>query len=76
MISDEIIPTSYASWRHCIEQKCGLALTPDYIATRLAALRDERDAHTREFRRLYGEPHLRATVAWFERAQTEAIRRN
>ena len=75
-MTENIIPTTYAEWRHCIEKKCGLALTPDYIAARLAALRDERDAHTREFRRLYGEPHLRATVAWFERAQTEAIRRN
>jgi hypothetical protein len=73
---DEIIPTSYASWRHCIEKKCGLALTPDYIATRLAALRDSRDAHTREFTRLYGESHLRATIGWFERAQSDALIRN
>jgi|688.fasta_scaffold214407_2 hypothetical protein len=76
MIPDETIPTSYASWRHCIEKECGLALTPTYIATRLAALRDERDAHTREFRRIYGEPHLRAVIGWFERAETEAVVRN
>jgi hypothetical protein len=66
-----LIPSNYAEWRHCIEKKCGLALTPDYIATRLAALRDDRDAHTREFRRLYGEAHLHATIAWFTRAQQE-----
>jgi hypothetical protein len=66
-----LIPSNYAEWRHCIEKKCGLALTPDYIATRLAALRDDRDAHTREFRRIYGEAHLRATIAWFTRAQQE-----
>lgn len=76
MIATETIPSSYESWRHCIEKKCGLSLTPDYIAARLTALRDERDAHTRDFLRVYGEPHLRATVAWFERAQSEASLRN
>jgi hypothetical protein len=76
MIHDETIPTSYASWRHCIEQKCQLALTPDYIATRLAALRDARDTHTREFLRVYGDPHRRTVIGWFERAQSEALSRN
>ncbi len=75
-MTDSFIPATYAEWRHCIEQKCRLALTPDTIATRLAALRDARDAHTREFRRIYGEPHLRATIGWFERAQAEALARN
>jgi len=70
---DALLPTSYAEWRHCIEKKCGLALTPDYITIRLAALRDDRDVHTREFRRIYGEAHLRATIAWFTRAQAEVL---
>ena len=34
-MTENIIPTTYAEWRHCIEKKCGLALTPDYIAARL-----------------------------------------
>jgi hypothetical protein len=71
-MTDEIIPTTYASWRHCITVKCGLALTPDYIAARLAALHDEQDAHTCELRRLYGEPHYRSLLAWFAQAQREA----
>lgn len=75
-MNDTIIPTTYAEWRHCIEKKCGLPLTPDYVAARLAALRDPKDAHTRDFLRIYGEPHLRATIAWFERAQTEPANRN
>ena len=75
-MTENIIPTTYAEWRYCIEKKCGLALTPDYIAARLAALRDERDTHTGEFHRLYGEPHLRATIGWFERAHAEALGRN
>lgn len=67
-----MIPTSYESWHHCITQRCRLALTPTYIAERLAALRDEGHPSTREFRRLYGDEYRRAIIAWFERAQNEA----
>ena len=76
MIAIETIPTSYENWRLCITQKCKIALTPAYIAGRLAALRDESDASTREFRRIYGEPHHRAVIGWFERAQSEVLYRN
>jgi len=70
------IPANYAEWRHCIEQQCRQPLTPDFIAARLTRLRDSADLHTREFTRLYGEPHLRATLGWFERAQFESLPRN
>jgi hypothetical protein len=65
---DEIIPSSYESWRHCITQKCSLELTPDYIAARLAALRDPADAHTRDFIRVHGAAHLEKIIGWFTRA--------
>lgn len=67
-----IIPSNYAEWRHCIEVQCGQSLTPEYIATRLAALRDPKDAHTQAFVRLYGEAHHRATIGWFEQAALTA----
>lgn len=72
-MNEEIIPTSYASWRRCITVNCGLALTPDFVAARLAALRDERNPHTRELRRLYGDAHHRNLLAWFTQAQSEPI---
>ncbi|KXU35892.1 hypothetical protein AXK11_05000 [Cephaloticoccus primus] len=68
-----IIPTSYAQWRVCIEQRCRQPLTREFCERRLAALRDAADSHTRDFRRLYGESHLAATVSWFERALAEAV---
>lgn len=70
-MNDETIPTTYGSWCHCITVKCSLALTTAYVAQRLVALRDERDAHTRELRRLYGEQHYQNLLTWFERAQRE-----
>lgn len=67
----EIVPTSYQSWRHCITQKCKIALTPDYIAQRLNTLRDRPDDTTSEFRRLFGEAHLHTVIGWFEQAQRD-----
>ncbi len=62
-----IIPSTYAEWRRCIEHDCRQPLTADFIA----ALRDPRDAHTRDFTRLYGEPHLHAVTTWFAQAASE-----
>jgi len=66
-----VIPMSYAEWRVCIEKHCGLSLTREFCETRLTALRDRNDSHTRDFTRLYGEAQLTATISWFERAHAE-----
>lgn len=62
------IPQSYAQWRHCIVVDCGLELTPEYIAERVAALQDPRDYHTAKFIELYGEQHLQRVIGWFAEA--------
>jgi hypothetical protein len=71
MASTSPIPSTYADWRRCIEHDCRQPLTADFIATRLAALRDPADSHTRDFTRLYGQAHLGATLGWFEQAAAE-----
>lgn len=63
-----MIPTTYDQWRRCIEEDCGLALTPEFIAGRLSELRDSRQERTAQFVRLYGSEHLRRVIAWFEHA--------
>jgi hypothetical protein len=65
-----VIPRSYPQWRHCIEVDCGIALKPDFITARLAALTGTADEPQR-FARLYGEAHLRNVIAWFLLAQSE-----
>jgi hypothetical protein len=35
-----MIPSTYADWRRCIEHDCGLPLTRDFVAARLADLLD------------------------------------
>lgn len=66
-----MIPLNYLQWRHCIEVDCGIALKPDYIAARVAALAQAGDEPLR-FARLYGDEHLQRVIGWFRRALAEA----
>jgi len=69
--AEEVIPSDYASWRYCIEEKCGLALTPEFIRSRIAVLGDPRHDETRRFVMLYGKSYHQQVLAWFERAANE-----
>jgi hypothetical protein len=68
----ELIPSNYASWRYCIEIKCGLALTPAFLGARIAVLSDPGKEETQRFARLYGEAHLNRVLAWYRQAAAEA----
>jgi len=65
------IPTSYEQWRHCIEVRGRVRLTPSYISQRLSELQNKEHPKTTEFSRLYGPDHLRLTISWFRRAENE-----
>lgn len=68
----ELFPGDYTSWRYCIEVKCGLALTPDFIQARLAVLNDPRHEEVLRFASLYGESYRERVVAWLQRAAADA----
>ena len=67
----ELFPGDYMSWRYCIEVKCGLALTPDFLQTRIAILGDPHHEESRRFSTLYGEPYHEQVLTWFQRAASE-----
>jgi hypothetical protein len=67
----ELLPSSYASWRFCIERKCGIALAAPYVRERLRVLSDRRAEETRRFAAIYGDAHLAQVLAWFRRAAAE-----
>jgi hypothetical protein len=69
---DEVIPTSYASWRHCIEVKCGIALTAEYVEKRIRVLADPGQEETQRFARTYGPEHLKQVISWFRLARASA----
>ncbi|MEM8981760.1 MAG: hypothetical protein AAGC71_01945 [Pseudomonadota bacterium] len=66
-----VSPDTYEQWHYCITVECGIALTADFIAQRLAVWRNEKSAETQRFRSLYGDAHWRAVIGWFERAESE-----
>jgi hypothetical protein len=69
----ELFPSGYASWRHCIEVKCGLRLNRDYVQARLAVLSDPEREETERFIRTYGRPHWQKVLAWFRQAADEMV---
>ena len=71
-LSTSFVPGSYEEWVHCITVECGLKLDPSYIQTRIAALNDPRQEHTRQFTRLYGDAHRERVIQWFQLSLKEA----
>jgi len=68
----ELFPGDYASRRYCIETKCGLALTPEFIQARIAVLTDPNHEESQRFAKLYGGSYREQVPAWFQRAAAEA----
>jgi hypothetical protein len=64
----DVAPDSFYEWKNCIEKKCGLPLTPEFAVTRVAALRDIQNEHTREFTVLYGDAYRLKVISWFEQS--------
>lgn len=64
----EFIPSSYGSWRYCIEVKCGIPLTLGYVRERIRILSDPSHEETRRFSGTYGQAHLERVLAWFQQA--------
>jgi len=70
--AEELFPSSYESWRYCIESKCGVPLTPQFLQARIAILSDPGHEETRRFANLYGKPYHEQVLAWFQRAASES----
>jgi hypothetical protein len=66
-----MFPSEYASWRYCIENKCGQSLTPEFVQARIAVLGDPHHEESRRFTSLYGESWRKQVLAWFQRAAAE-----
>ena len=67
-IAEEIFPIGYESWRHCIEVKCGLSLTPEFLQTRITILGNPEHPESRRFADLYGDSYRKQVLTWFQQA--------
>lgn len=65
-----IIPETYEQWHHCITVICQQPLTPEFIETRIEALKNLRDYTTKKFVELYGEQQRLRTLNWFQQAKS------
>lgn len=70
-MATSLIPETYEQWKHCITEICKEALTPDFIAARIAALNDSHDHMTQKFVTLYGDAQRVKTLEWLEQAKTQ-----
>jgi len=66
-------PTSYAEFCYLITQRCGTVLSRIYCQERVTALRDDKNASTRDFAKAYGPQHHQQVIAWYEQASREAL---
>lgn len=65
-----VIPQTYEESEHCITVKCGLPLTPEFVAVRIKALGDANDFHTQKIIDRWGKKHHARTLEWFKQAQS------
>lgn len=69
--ASEFIPSDFLSWRYCIEVKCGINLTQEYVNKRIAILEDPHHEESRRFEKLYGRPYREQVLGWFQRVSNE-----
>ena len=60
---------SYNEWHSAITGRCNLKLTREFTNSRIAALQDTNDPHTREFATKYGEAYLQQVIQWYQQSQ-------
>ena len=68
-MSQNIFPSNYKEWKHCITVECGIPLEHDFIDRRIAALQDHSDYYTQQFIKHYGADYLNQTLLWFSEAK-------
>jgi len=64
-----MIPESFREWRDCIENKCKILLSAQFIDDRLSVYSNENSTETIKFKGLYGEEHLQNIINWLETAK-------
>ena len=60
------IPKNFEDWKWCIEKKCGIPLTVEFVKSRLAVYEDYSNAETQRFAANYGTEHLENIKIWMK----------
>lgn len=70
--SDSYFFQNYTEWHEALTERAGIQLTGEYARTRIAALQNVNDPHTRDFTARYGDAYREQVIQWFEQAQRSA----
>ncbi len=65
------IPANYQEWKYCITVLCGIPLSRDFVANRIALFSDKSKDETKKFIQTYGERHAGQVLDWFVLAKHE-----
>ena len=68
MSSMATVPQTYDEWQHCIEVKCGIPLSANYVAERISDLEIKEDFTTKKLIETWGIQHYDRTLGWFREA--------
>lgn len=64
-----MIPQTFEQWKDCIENKCKIVLTSEYVNSRLLELADDSNTNTILFIEKYGKEHKNNILLWFNRVK-------
>lgn len=64
-----MIPKNFQEWRDCIENKCKIQLSSQFIDERIMVYSNENNPETLKFKGLYGSTHLQNVLNWLETAR-------
>ena len=64
--------TDFEEWHRAITLRCGLTLSREYCAERIAVLNDDAVPTTHNFVLTYGETYRQTVISWFETARRQA----
>ena len=70
-MNSPVIPSNFVEWQNCIVRDCGITLDKAFLESRIAALSNMKDQHTKQFLRLYGETHYNQVFGWFHQVLVE-----
>ncbi|MFZ8141464.1 hypothetical protein [Alteromonas macleodii] len=70
-MNSPVIPSNFVEWQNCIVRDCGITLDKAFLESRIAALSNMKDQHTKQFLRLYGKAHYKQVLGWFHQALVE-----
>ena len=67
-MSNEVFPSTYEGWKHCITELCGIPLTKEYVEERISVFSNENSEEYKRFLKRYGNDWTQKVSGYFQQA--------